>query len=144
MFHIHTSLVETTEEVSRLSKANENLEIEKQDLELQLVELETLVGQYHGKNKPCSNIPIGLDYDTLNNNRKVEGDKGIATVSDDVPAMLRKDNEKKCTEITPTSKAEKKPMVDQTPKKPIKEIKTENAGKEEEKHKWEDWDKQKQ
>ncbi|KAL8090413.1 hypothetical protein AgCh_039763 [Apium graveolens] len=42
MFHIHTSMVAATEEVSRLSKLNENLEIEKQDLELQLVELETV------------------------------------------------------------------------------------------------------
>ncbi|KAL8098403.1 hypothetical protein AgCh_031238 [Apium graveolens] len=63
MFLIHTSLVAATEE---------------------------LVGQYHKKNKPCANIVIGLDYDALNNNRKVEGDKGKATISEDVPAMLRK------------------------------------------------------
>ncbi|KAL8114592.1 hypothetical protein AgCh_021453 [Apium graveolens] len=154
--HQKQSMVEATEEVSRLSKANEKLEIEKQDLELQLVELETvkqeneylknklkcaagieavlrekleknkvklksfrnpsqLVGQYHEKNKPCANIAIGLDYDALNNNMKFEGDKGKATVSEDVSAMLRK------VETTLTSKPEKKPMVDQTPKKLIKE-----------------------
>ncbi|KAL8110399.1 hypothetical protein AgCh_026209 [Apium graveolens] len=166
MFHIHTSMVAATEEMSRLSKVNEKLEIEKQHLELQLVELETvkqenenasqLVGQYHEKNNPCANIAIGLDYDALNINKKVEGDKGKTTISEDVSAMLRKvgsplfkacevnfsekkliikqeladeDNEKKYTKTTPPSKTEKKPMVDQTPKNPIKEVKTENAGK---------------
>ncbi|KAL8126314.1 hypothetical protein AgCh_013558 [Apium graveolens] len=152
----------STEVVSRLSKANEKLESEKQKSELLLVELETvknasqLVGQYHEKNKPCANIAIGLDYDALNNNKKVEGDKGKTTVNEDVPAMLKKvdaplfkacevnfsedeliikqelsneDNEKKCTETTPTSKAEKKPMVNQITKKSIKEVKFENAGK---------------
>ncbi|KAL8099537.1 hypothetical protein AgCh_031976 [Apium graveolens] len=171
MFYIHTSLVAAIEEVSRLSKANEKLDIEKQDLKQQLVELKTvkqeneylknklknasqLVGQYHEKNNPCANISIGLDYDALNNNRKVDSDRGKVTISEDVPVMLRKvgspmfkacevnfseeeliikqeiadeDNEKKCTETTPTSKVEKKPMVDQAPNKPIKEVKTENA-----------------
>ncbi|KAL8149019.1 hypothetical protein AgCh_006148 [Apium graveolens] len=125
MFHIHTSMAAATEEVNE-------------------------------KNKPCANIAISLDYDVLNNNRKVEGDKEKATLSEDVPAMLRKvgsplfkacevnfseeeliikqeladeDNKKKCTGTTPPSKTEKKPTVDQTPKKLIKEVKTENAGK---------------
>ncbi|KAL8109486.1 hypothetical protein AgCh_025545 [Apium graveolens] len=145
IFHIHTSMVEATEEVSRLSKANEKLEIS---------------GQYYEKNKPCANIASGLDYDALNSNRKVEGDKGKTTVSGDVPAMLINVGSpmfklyevnfseeeliiskkllmrtiKKCIEATPTSKAENKPMVDQTPKMPIKEIKIENAGKKKKKN----------
>ncbi|XP_074327360.1 uncharacterized protein LOC141665278 [Apium graveolens] len=49
-----------------------------------------LVGQYHEKNKPCDNIAVGLDYDAINSNKKNEGDKGKITVSEDVPAMLRK------------------------------------------------------
>ncbi|KAL8135654.1 hypothetical protein AgCh_010335 [Apium graveolens] len=94
MFHIHKSMMETTEEVSRLSKINEKLEIEKQDLELQFVQLETikqeneylkkklknsyeLVGQYYEKNKSCANIVIGLDYDALNNNKKNEGEEEL-------------------------------------------------------------------
>ncbi|KAL8113620.1 hypothetical protein AgCh_020808 [Apium graveolens] len=121
-------MVAATEEVSRLSKANEKLDSEKQKFDLLLVELETvkqeneylknklkcatkieavlsekleknevklksfrnasqLVGQYHEKNKPCANIAIGLDYDALNNNRKIEDDKGKATASEDVPAI---------------------------------------------------------
>ncbi|KAL8127866.1 hypothetical protein AgCh_014705 [Apium graveolens] len=197
MFHIHTSLVEATEEVSRLTKANENLESKKQKMDLLLVELESvkqeneylknklkcaseiesvlrekfeknevklksfknaseLVGQYHEKNKPCANIAIGLDYDALNSNKKAVGDKGKAIENEDVPAMLRKvgspmfkacevdfseekliikqeiadeNNEKKNAETTPTSKAEKKPMVNQDSKTPVKEIKTEDARK---------------
>ncbi|KAL8133773.1 hypothetical protein AgCh_009008 [Apium graveolens] len=159
MFHIHTSLVATTEELvehETVKQENEYLknklkcaiEIEvvlREKLEKNKVKLKSfrnasqLVGQYHEKNKPCARIAIGLNYDALNNKRKVEGDKGKETVSEDVPAVLRKvgshmfkvcevnfseeelirkqeivdeDNEKKCTEITPTSKAEKKPMVD--------------------------------
>ncbi|KAL8092905.1 hypothetical protein AgCh_034963 [Apium graveolens] len=90
MFHIHTSMVASTEEISRLSKTNEKLEIEMQELELQLAELETvknaskLVGQYHKKNKPCANIAIGLDYNALNNNKKNESDKGKA-IADQAP-----------------------------------------------------------
>ncbi|KAL8147638.1 hypothetical protein AgCh_005095 [Apium graveolens] len=112
--------------------------------------------EYHEKNKLCANIAIGLDYDALNNNKKSEGDKGKAIINQDVPVMLRKvdaplfkacevnfsevelvikqepadeDNEKKCTKTTPTSNTEKKPMVDQVSKKPIKEIKNKNAGR---------------
>ncbi|KAL8110162.1 hypothetical protein AgCh_026034 [Apium graveolens] len=115
-----------------------------------------LVGQYREKNKPCANITIGLDYDAFNNNKKSEGGKGKTIANQDVPVKLRKvdaplfkacevnfsevelvmkqeivdeDNEKKCTKITLTPKTEKKPMVDQVSKKPIKEIKTENTGK---------------
>ncbi|KAL8154895.1 hypothetical protein AgCh_000304 [Apium graveolens] len=40
MFHIHTSMVATNEEVSRLKKINEKLESEKQEVELLLVELD--------------------------------------------------------------------------------------------------------
>ncbi|KAL8125120.1 hypothetical protein AgCh_012701 [Apium graveolens] len=92
-------------------------------------------------------------------NKKVEGDRGKTIIDEDVPVMLRKvdvplfkaceanfsevelvikqeladeDNEKKGTEITQTPKAEKKPMVNQAPKKPIKEVKTKNAGKKKE------------
>ncbi|KAL8133711.1 hypothetical protein AgCh_008957 [Apium graveolens] len=146
MFHIHTSLVVATEEVSRLTKASEKLGSGKQKMDLLLVELESvkqeneylknklkcaneietvlrekieknevklksfrnaseLVGQYHEKNKPCANIAIGLDYDALNNKKKDIG------------------------ETTPTSKAEKKPMVNQDSKTLIKEMKTEDARK---------------
>ncbi|KAL8092904.1 hypothetical protein AgCh_034962 [Apium graveolens] len=96
MFHIHTSMVASTEEISRLSKTNEKLEIEMQELELQLAELETvknaskLVGQYHKKNKPCANIAIGLDYNALNNNKKNESDKGKAIADQVVLVMMRK------------------------------------------------------
>ncbi|KAL8092001.1 hypothetical protein AgCh_034325 [Apium graveolens] len=110
MFHIHTSMAAATEEVSRMSKINEKLEIEKQELEPRLVELETVkqeneylknklkcaseieavLREYHEKNKPCANIAIGLDYDALNNNKKNEGDKGKEIANQDVPVMLRK------------------------------------------------------
>ncbi|KAL8126284.1 hypothetical protein AgCh_013535 [Apium graveolens] len=115
-----------------------------------------LVRQYHEKNKPCANIAIGLDYDALNNKKKAVGEKGKANENDDVPAMLKKvgspmfkacevdfseeeliikqeiadeDNEKKNAETTPTPKAEKKPMVNQDSKAPVKEIKNEDARK---------------
>ncbi|KAL8112690.1 hypothetical protein AgCh_020127 [Apium graveolens] len=196
MFHIHTSMVETIEEVSRLSKANEKLEIEKQDLELQLVQLENvkqeneylknkmkcaseievvmrekieknevklksfmdasqLVGHYHEKNKPCANIDIGLDYDALNNNKKIESDRGKTITIEDVPVMLRKvespvfkacevnfseeeliikqeladeDKEMKNEETTPATERKKNPMVNQAPKIDTKKVKTENTG----------------
>ncbi|KAL8108544.1 hypothetical protein AgCh_024854 [Apium graveolens] len=195
MFLIHTSMVAATEEVSRLSKANEKLEVEKQDLELRLIEFETvkqeneylknklkcaseieavlrkkienneiklksfrnssqLVGQYHEKNKPCANIAIDLNYDALNSNKKNEGDKGKTTVNENVPAMLRKvdsplfkacevnfseeelvikkeladeDKKMKNEETTPATERKKKLMVNQTPKTPVKELKTENT-----------------
>ncbi|KAL8132633.1 hypothetical protein AgCh_008205 [Apium graveolens] len=197
MFHIHTSLVAVTEEVSRLTKANEKLESEKQNMDLLLVELESvkqeneylknklkcaneievvlrekieknevklksfrcaseLVGQYHEKNKPCANITIGLDYDALNNKKKDIGGKGKIIENEDVPAMQKKvkspmfkaceadfseeeliimqeitdeDNEKKNAETTHISKAEKKPMVNQDSKTPVKEMKNEDARK---------------
>ena len=94
-----------------------------------------LIGQYHEKNKPCANI----------------GDKGKAAENENVPSMMKKvvspmfkacevnfseeeliikqeiadeDNEKKNTETTSTSKDEKKPMVNQDSKTPVKEVKT--------------------
>ncbi|KAL8099710.1 hypothetical protein AgCh_032098 [Apium graveolens] len=83
-----------------------------------------VVVQYYEKNKPCANITVGLNYDALNSNRKVEGDRGKT-----IEELVDEDNEKKCTETTPTPKIEKKPMVDQIPRNPIKEINTENTGK---------------
>ena len=92
----------------------------------------------------------------MNNKKKLEGEKGKANENEDVPAMLKKvgspmfkacevdfseeeliikqeiadeDNEKKNAETTPTSKAEKKPMVNQDSKTPVKEMKTEDARK---------------
>ncbi|KAL8146899.1 hypothetical protein AgCh_004581 [Apium graveolens] len=116
-----------------------------------------LVGQYHEKSKPRTNIVIGLDYDALNNNKKNEGDKGKAIANQDIPLMLRKvdaplfkaykfnfsevelvikqeladeDNEKKNEENTPTVEI-KKPEVNQVSKTLIK---TENARKKEKKN----------
>ncbi|KAL8126256.1 hypothetical protein AgCh_013518 [Apium graveolens] len=43
--------------------------------------------------------------------------------------LTDEDNEKKNEETTPTAEIKKKPMVNQVSKTPIKEIKTENAGK---------------
>ncbi|KAL8111634.1 hypothetical protein AgCh_019381 [Apium graveolens] len=115
-----------------------------------------LVGQYHEKNNPCANLAIGLYYDALNNNKKGVGGKEKTTENEDVPAMLRKvgspmfkacevnfseeeliikqeiadeDNKKKNAETTSTSKVEKKPMVNQDSKTPVKEVKTEDARK---------------
>ncbi|XP_074347150.1 uncharacterized protein LOC141685979 [Apium graveolens] len=49
-----------------------------------------LVGQCHEKNKQCANIAIGLDYDALNSNKKIIGDRGKTTANEDVPVMLKK------------------------------------------------------
>ncbi|KAL8126046.1 hypothetical protein AgCh_013365 [Apium graveolens] len=136
LFHIHTSMVTAIEEVRSEIEVVLREKIENSEVKLKSFRnASQLVGQYHDKNKPCANISIGLDYDALNSNKKVEGDKGKAIVSEDVSAMLKKqeiadeDKEKKCTETTPPSKTKKKPMVDQTPKKPIMEVKTANTNK---------------
>ncbi|KAL8102971.1 hypothetical protein AgCh_027487 [Apium graveolens] len=107
---------------NKLKCANEIEAVSREKIEKNEVKLKSfrnafqLVGQYHEKNKPCANIAIGLDNDALNINKKVE-------------ELADEDKEKKCTESTTTPKAETKPTVDQTPKKPMKEVKTENAGK---------------
>ncbi|KAL8124702.1 hypothetical protein AgCh_012377 [Apium graveolens] len=51
--------------------------------------------QCHEKNKLCANIDIGLDYDSLNKNKKDVGGKGKTTENEDVSAMLRKGKRKK-------------------------------------------------
>ncbi|KAL8132505.1 hypothetical protein AgCh_008119 [Apium graveolens] len=152
MFHIHTSMVEATEETvkqeneylkNKLKSASEIEVVLRERIENNEVKLKSfrnaasrLVGQYHEKNKPCENIAIVLDYDALNNNKKVEGDRSKTIIDEYVPVMLRKvyaplfkaceanfsevelvikqelvdeDNEKKCTKTTPTPKAEKSP-----------------------------------
>ncbi|KAL8104912.1 hypothetical protein AgCh_028905 [Apium graveolens] len=115
-----------------------------------------LVGQYHEKNKPCANIAIDLDYDTLNHKKKDIGDKGKATENENIPAMLKRvvspmfkacevnfseeelimkqeiddeDNEKKDAEATQSFKTEEKLMEYQCSKTPVKETKTEDARK---------------
>ncbi|KAL8124028.1 hypothetical protein AgCh_011873 [Apium graveolens] len=103
---------------NKLKCANEIEAVLREKIEKNEVKLKSfrnaseLVGQYHEKNKPCVNIAIGLDYDALNSNNKDACD-----------------NEKKNTETTPTSKAEKKPMVNQDSKTPVNEMKTEDGRK---------------
>ncbi|KAL8121958.1 hypothetical protein AgCh_018621 [Apium graveolens] len=79
MFHIHTSMVAATEKMNRLSKVNEKLEIEKQELELQL-------------NKHCANIAIGLDYEAGSSQKKSQIDKENESVNKEVPSVLQKAN----------------------------------------------------
>ncbi|KAL8119911.1 hypothetical protein AgCh_017145 [Apium graveolens] len=95
MFHIHTSMVAANEE-NKLKCANEIEEVLREKLEKNEVKLKSfrnaseLVGQYHEKNKPYANIAIGLDYDALHNKKKEIGDKGKATVNENVPSMQNK------------------------------------------------------
>ena len=80
---------------NKLKCANEIEAVLREKLEKIEVKLKSfknaseLVGQYHEKNKPCAYIAIGLDYDTLNNKKKNTGDRGKATKSENVPAMLK-------------------------------------------------------
>ena len=57
IFHIHTSLVVATEEVSRLTKANEKLKSGKQNMDLLLVELESVKqeNEYLKNKLKCAN-----------------------------------------------------------------------------------------
>ena len=81
---------------NKLKCANEIEAVLREKIEKNEVKLKSfrnaseLVGQYHEKNKPCANIAIGLDYDALNSNKKVVGDKGKTIENEDVPAMLKK------------------------------------------------------
>ncbi|KAL8113961.1 hypothetical protein AgCh_021026 [Apium graveolens] len=95
MFHIDTNMVAANEE-NKLKCANEIEAVLREKLEKNKVQLKSfriafeLVGQYHEKNKPCTNISIGLDYDALNNKKKVVGEEGKTNENEDVPAMLEK------------------------------------------------------
>ncbi|KAL8124283.1 hypothetical protein AgCh_012074 [Apium graveolens] len=170
IFHIHTSLLAATEEVSRLTKANEKLESEKQKMDLLLVELESIKqeNEYLKNKLKCSNEILVVLREKIEKNEvklksfrnaselKDIGGKGKATENEDVPALLKKvdspmfkaceidfseeeliikqeiadeDNGKKNAETTSTSKYEKKPMVNQDCKTPVKEMKTGDARK---------------
>ncbi|KAL8132115.1 hypothetical protein AgCh_007858 [Apium graveolens] len=128
--------------------------IEKMIIEMFHIHLRRQENEYlMNKLKCASEIEVVLREKIEKN--EVEGDRGKTIIDKDAPVMLRKvdaplfkeceanfsevelvikqeladeDNEIKCTETTSTPKAEKKPMVNQTPKKPIKEVKAENAG----------------
>ncbi|KAL8097520.1 hypothetical protein AgCh_030590 [Apium graveolens] len=171
----------------QITKLNEKLESEKQEVELLTVELAALkqkngylknklrekleksevklksfknaselVGQYHEKNKPCANIAIGLDYDTLTSKKKNTGDRGEATKSENVPAMLKnvgspmlktcevnfseeeliikqeivdEDNKNRNTNSIQSSKAEENLMDNQSTKTHVKETKIEDTRK---------------
>ncbi|KAL8124411.1 hypothetical protein AgCh_012163 [Apium graveolens] len=115
-----------------------------------------LIGQYHGKNKPCANIAIGLDYEGLNNKKKFVSDKEKSTEAENVPIMLKKvesplfkacevnfseeeliikqeiadeDKQKKNNESTQSSIPVETPKANQETKELVKEIKAEEVKK---------------
>ncbi|KAL8119364.1 hypothetical protein AgCh_016764 [Apium graveolens] len=147
---------------NKLNCANEIEVVLREKLEKSEVKLKSfkngseLVGQYHEKNKLCANIAIGLDYNTLNSKKKNTDDRGKATKSENVPAMLKnvgspvfktcevnfseeeliikqeivdEDNEKKNANSIQSSKAEENLMDNQSTKTPIKETRIEDARK---------------
>ncbi|KAL8099176.1 hypothetical protein AgCh_031736 [Apium graveolens] len=161
MFHIHTSMVAANEE-NKLKCANEIEAVLREKLEKNKVKMKSfrntseLVGQYHEKNRPCANIAIGLDYDAMNDKKKIVGDKGKAKKTENAPTFLKEvnapifktcevnfseeeliikqeitdeDKEKKTEESVQSSNNEQKLMDKQSPKTHVKEIKTEDARK---------------
>ncbi|KAL8126053.1 hypothetical protein AgCh_013369 [Apium graveolens] len=98
MFDIHTSMVEATEEVSRLIKSNKKLESEKQKLDLLLMELESVKqeNEYLKNKLKCAAEIEAVLREKLEknevklNNKKAVGGKGKETENEDVQAMLRK------------------------------------------------------
>ncbi|KAL8146339.1 hypothetical protein AgCh_004181 [Apium graveolens] len=147
---------------NKLKRASEIEAVLRERLEKNEVKLKSfknaseLIGQYHEKNKPCENIAIGLDYESLNSKKKSVSDKGKSTKAENVPIMLKKvesplfkacevnfseeqliikqkiadeDKQKKNDETTQSSIPVETPKANQETKELVKEIKAEEVKK---------------
>ncbi|KAL8115906.1 hypothetical protein AgCh_022416 [Apium graveolens] len=90
MFHIYTSMVAAIEEMNRSSKMNENLEIEKQELDLQLVSLESLRQENEYLKKK---LKYAEEIEAAGSSQKKNQiDKGKESVNKEVLVVLQKVN----------------------------------------------------